>query len=445
MKQKTAIKFVAFFLLTLWTVNHNLIAALQTNHIFHTPIRTRDFFYNNKTQSSGSFFFSHAKKGFNFNEKKVSVLSLDGEYNLKEITKALDIYNNDLENNTYVNPLGKLSTDYLGRNAIYDNAVTIQTYGINISHEQRLFKDLLFFGVKLPIVHLRTHNKTVFSTKKSDPFFNDIYNNDPTKWHNIEVARRDIHQELGLQGNLWSQTSIGDCEFHLALHKAWDHVLMCKKIQLSCRLGSVAPTGIERDDDYMSSVAFGNNGHWSIYGSLGAEVELKQNLTTGILTSIVFPLSHKDLQQRIAVYEEPSYLSPLKMDIKVQSGILWSVAPYVTFENLLQGANLHIKYTYMQHTKNKLTEINHDDPVKSYLTRADGLFVDTEGLLQVKRLKEQNKWHEHYLTFEANYNPHLALKKWWYDPHFYALYNYPLGGRGAAQNYHFEFGIVLHF
>ncbi|PCI74301.1 hypothetical protein COB28_01850 [Candidatus Dependentiae bacterium] len=445
MKQNRTVKFVLFFLLILCTVSHDLVATFQINHIFHAPMRTRDFFHNDKTYTSGSFFFSHAKKGFNFNEKKVGILNLDGDYNLKVITQALDIYNNDLNNTAYINPLEKLDTNYLRRDAIYDTAATVQTYGINLSHEQRLFKDFLFCGVSLPILHLRTHNKTTFSAKKSDPFIVDIFNNDKTKWHNIEVARRDIHKELGLQGNLWSRTSAGDCEFHIALHKSWDYALMCKKIQLTCRFGAVAPTGIQRNDDYMSSVSFGNDGHWSIYNSLGIDIELKQNLTTGIFTSFVFPLGHNHKEKRIAVYEEPCYLSPLKKDLKIEPGILWSAAPYITFENLLQGANLHIKYTYMHHQKNKIAELDSDDLVKSYLQRIDGLFVDTEGIAQVKRSKKQNKWHEHYMTFEANYSPHLALKKWWYEPNFYALYNYPLGGRGAAQNYHFEFGMVLHF
>jgi hypothetical protein len=60
-------------------------------------------------------------------------------------------------------------------------------------------------------------------------------------------------------------------------------------------------------------------------------------------------------------------------------------------------------------------------------------------------LKKNGKWYDHYMTFEAMYNPAEALKKWWYDPHFYAVYNYPIGGRGAAQNHHIGLGIVLHF
>ncbi len=441
----TKLKIKNYIVLLLLVAIQQLDASFNINHVFHLPIKTKDFFQNKKTASGLGFFFSHAKKGYDYNDKKTSILNIEGEYNLKTITKALDILHSDLGEPGYINPIKNLNPLYDGRNGIYDVNSVVRTCGITLAHEQRLYQNLLFCGFSLPILYLNTLNKVTFSTKKSDSYLVNVYNTDPAAWHEIETRRRDIHQELGLKGNLWSKTSIGDCEFHLGLHKNWEHVLFCKEIQLSFRLGAVAPTGIQYEDDYISSVACGNNGHWSIYSALGFDINIKQNLHIGMLSSLVFPFARIRPQQRISIYEEPSYMSPLKKDLYIKPGMLWSLSPYITFENLLQGAHLHVKYTYLHHNKNKIKEVNTDGQIESYLTRTSGPGVTTDGILQIKRLKKNGKWYDHYMTFEAMYNPAEALKKWWYDPHFYAVYNYPIGGRGAAQNHHIGLGIVLHF
>jgi hypothetical protein len=221
--------------------------------------------------------------------------------------------------------------------------------------------------------------------------------------------------------------------------------LLCKEIQLAFRVGCLAPTGIQRDDNYLSSVSFGNEGFWNVYAVAGFYAILKQNLHVGCLTSLTVPVAKTVTNKRISLFEEPDYVSPLKKDLDIYPGVSLSVSPYVIFENLLDGIHFQIQYAYLQHSKDSISEIRVENSSASYLTREPSALVEADDLKDVRKKKKNNKWLDHYLSFEVLYNPKIALKKWWCDPHFYLLYNYPLGGRGTAFNHHVSLGMTLHF
>lgn len=413
-----------------------------SNRVMQFLVQPREFFGSKRSEAQPALFFTTASKADNRDGGDIGIPELEGQYNLKTMIQALELYNADL-GQVYTNPLEALSPTYVDKDLVYRVDGKVRSFGVMLEHDQMLYKSFVSVGFSLPILYFNTLSRTVYSQQKS----NDIFKNlTEAEFNQIEVVRRQIQEALGLGGNLWSTTGIGDLDLHATLHGYAEHRFLLKSIQASVRLGCMVPTGFKREQQYISSLPIMNDGHWGLYGTMGVNAELKQNLKLGLMMSWLWQIKRVQHDRQISVYQEATYVSPLAKNISVQPGYTFSVAPFLTLENLMDGVHFQVKYTYLRHGNDSLYDITTEDTPASYLTRGISDGITDKNLTDLRETKKRNSgWRNHYMTFQVTYDSKEAMKNWWFSPDLFASYDYPLGGRGVANNHQLTVGVGLHF
>lgn len=164
----------------------------------------------------------------------------------------------------------------------------------------------------------------------------------------LDDTRRAMHKALGLHGNHYGSSSMGDLECYLRVWNRADYILRCRRIWAGLNGGIIFPISFAREIDYPAAVPFGGDGHWGAYISGDAEFEVKEDLKCGALLR----LSKRFKQiatKRVPLGNEPYIFGVYRGKESVDPGVTFVFSPYVSMEGLRDGLGIQVQYTLTYH------------------------------------------------------------------------------------------------
>jgi hypothetical protein len=175
----------------------------------------------------------------------------------------------------------------------------------------------------------------------------------------LEDSRRSVLQQIGIYGDFSTQRGVGDIDLYVRAGKYWEYTCKFRSIQVGGRLGLLIPTGERQNIHYPSSVPFGGNGHWGIYGAVDTLFELKQDWKVGLYVRLNerFPRTQC---YRVPANSEMMNYGAVQASVKVSPRPTIVVSPYVDFECLREGLGVRLFYVLTKHWADEWRQGNKD-------------------------------------------------------------------------------------
>jgi hypothetical protein len=423
----------------------SIFSTHNTSRYFPFLERPEDYIIKERSHITPAFFVTRASSAHRGRGKECGIPELWGKYDLRDVITSLKKVKGD----SFLNPIEVergSEESWIDKSIRYKVSGKVKSRGLQVNYEQ-LLKWNFSFGAFIPLMYVYTHDKFTFYQEKSDGVIAQLR---PGELAQLDRIRRSVNEALGLHGGDWTRTGFGDLDLHARYNYHWNYELVMRRIDLAVQFGTTVPTGRRYDINYPSSVPFMGDGHWSLYLDLVSEFELKQDWKFGLMLGGAYQFNETK-KIRIPVYQEPATFSALKADVKVEPGMTFKISPYIYADNLTDGFNAHLRYTYLRHNRDKWVDTRHDPSVKSYLNQPVGAefygkpLTEEEISENKKRKKNLSLWDAHYLTFQLAYDTKEGGNKWILDPIIYAIADYNLNGNGFSKTLQVTFGIELHF
>jgi hypothetical protein len=402
------------------------------------PFIERPEFYITKKKSYiyPALFITTASTAFNRDGGNAGIPELWGIYNLKSVIESVAAVKQAQGVSNY-NPFAIEPgySDWKTKDLRFFVDGKIKSRGLILNVEQDLFKTGFSAGFFLPIMHVNTSMKYMFDRENSD---SDAQSATVSELEMLHRVRRRVHNDIGLKGCDWSKSGIGDLDVHLRWNHLFDHKLKVRSIDLNLLAGVTVPIGTRRDKDYPSSVPFMGNGHWSVYGDVVSEFELKQNWKLGMILGFMHQFEDTNLR-RLSYQSEPTIFGALVGDVEVDPGMTIKVSPYFTLENVMDGLNFQFRYTYLRHNSDTWKDKRSNKTITSFIES------DREGCGIIKNFRERlSSWRSHYLTLHMAYDSVEGMKNWLFEPKIYALFDYAFDGKGSCKTHQLTVGAELY-
>lgn len=397
-------------------------------------------------QFNADAIFSSASSAFRKDGLMKGLPELFGEYDLKEVIESLKT----VKGAGFVNPIDSVpgSSPLLKDRSIPFNIqekINAQTVALSYTH---WFADKTWFvGAWLPITQVSGVSRY---SLKARSFFNVF----PAKLTDrqkekmtyvISKIRRETHEQIGFHDNDWNGSGFGDLDIHAGYRVSMDHQFLMRSINLLPKIGLMIPSGRQRNPDNPSSIPFMGDNHFGTYFQLDSLFELKQNLRVGLLFRGLFQFS-KRKRRRIPVFKESALYSSLIGDVNVRPGVTLVASPYLILENLTDGLNFLVRYTYAHHTADSIKDVRYDKTIASYLTmKPSAGITDADVKSNIAAKKDLTKWKSHYVTLQLVYNTDNALANWKAKPTIYVKYDMPFHGSGVSKTRQITAGATFHF
>ncbi len=169
----------------------------------------------------------------------------------------------------------------------------------------------------------------------------------------LDDLRRALQQQLGICSDYCHERGISDLDIYFRFGEFWEYTCLCRSIQAGVRLGCIAPTAQQRNIHYPSSIPFGGNGHWGIYGAIDAMAELREDLKVGLYVRANKRFSRVESCQRVPIAGEPLVFGAYQGPVRVDPGVTFVFSPLVSFECLRGGFGARIAYTLTKHWRDR--------------------------------------------------------------------------------------------
>ncbi len=439
----TSLKKIIQLSLVLIIVADTVLATHMSNRYFPFIERPEDYFIKNRSHLSPAFFYvqsSHAylHDGDDSERRKVGIPEVWGDYNLQDIVKSLQAVQPGV--NPFALVPGGIDVES-AKSLRFHVEGDIKAYGVTLGYEQAGPYGLQF-GAWIPIMGIHTTQHFIFDAAKSE----GIPASGPQGTHDqylvIDEVRRKTHQLIGFNGNVYDAGGFGDLDLHVRWSGMLDHVLLMRTISGMMQLGFLTPLGVRKNNGYPSSVPFGTNGSFGLYADSAFELELKPDISVGLIGGMLWQFAdvHK---VRLSVGHEPTIYSALQSNVRIQPGFTYKVSPYLTLSNLADGLDFQVRYTYLQHFSDHWRRVGNFYPKVSGDHFKVPSYLDNPALVREK--ERLSAWTAHYVTLQLSYDSKEAMKDYVLQPTFFASADIPAAGAGIVEAYQFIIGAELHF
>ncbi len=447
-------KRFSLLILFLFISNSSVSASHNASRYFPFLERPAEYVIKGKSHVSPSLFYIKADTAFARGGGNTGVPELYGKYDLRDVIASLE----KVQGAAFVNPIEEEKGPgdaWIDKSIKFRVNGKVKALGLILNYEQafrirgqNLRWKGLSFGLSVPLMHVNTSDNFLFVEKDSDFQVQNLLDGELDQLNRI---RRKTHDELGIQGGDWIKSGVGDIDLHAGLNYNWDYKWLMRNIDLNFRLGTTIPTGANYDIDYPSSVSFMGNGHWSLYFDILPELELKQDWKIGLMLGAIYQFNNTR-NLRLPVYQEPALFSALISNVKTDPGFSVKFSPYFTAENLTDGVDFHLRYTYLRHNNDKLIDSRANPTVKSYLNQEIGTQMwEGKELTQddisnnISGKENLTRWRMNYVTLELVYDSREAGNDWILDPKVFLTYDYQFSGNGSCKTHQLTLGIQANF
>ncbi|MGZ6250918.1 MAG: hypothetical protein ACXWL2_02720 [Candidatus Chromulinivorax sp.] len=241
---------------------------------------------------------------------------------------------------------------------------------------------------------------------------------------------RTFESMVGTQDGYWHQNGPGDMTFYVRAFDVMEYAYWCRKIDRSCAVGLIVPTGVQAPMDYVAAVPFAGNGFWGWYFNPTVEIELKEDWKVGFEWRITKRFA-KTVEHRICIADESNLFAPVVGPLYINYGSTASIAPYIALENIRQGLGVMFKYTFTIH------ETDYFKDMRENKTPAANF----------KNMLKNSRWAQEYLTLQFLYD--VSFKhNWTYKPLCTLTWDIPLnalGSRGVSKTTRVAVGVMVDF
>ena len=266
----------------------------------------------------------------------------------------------------------------------------LQAQGISFCYDQAL-NDRFSLGASWLFMRVDSWNEFRFNHSSSLKIM-------PADELELELERRQMNQILGIGGPLSHQIGFGDIDLYLRYGYLEEYVSKFRRMDVGIKIGALIPSGVVRDINNPSSVPFGGDGFWGIYGTAEGEFELKEDLVVGISLR-VSKRFERIKRERVSLVLSPEPQSIIENSllygvlvapIRVNPGVTAMVSPYIKLDNVRGGLGFRLRYTLVIHEADEW----HD---------ARPIAEQTVPIPQAT-LEEKLRWASDYVSLSAFYN-----------------------------------------
>lgn len=396
-------------------------------------------------------------------EDAVGVLGVYQRFNLRDIAKSADLCSREQGLGAYIPPTLQTVPQWQGKNIVYNTQssiraqrlllaysdfISLSNYADYISKDHvikhRLMKGGSFcFGISLPLISVQSSNLYQLERYSSVA---DIQRSLPEIDEKAERLRAELFKKIGLSSNVWDHAGLGDLEVYAGLESHTEYFLRLRTFDLGVLFGCLFPTGMQRDQNYPSSLPLGLSSAsmtLQTFCNLGLKDYLNVGLTTGLV--ITRPKKH---EMRIPVYQEPAAYSPLVTEILVSPGLTTWLNPYLQIKNIANNLHVAMNYAWVWHGLDSFKNEQISSLVKSVDIRAvsDELgvtFADQSRALA--RLNESSAWRTRHLGLTLTYEPWQADKDSKLNPLLSLGCQFSYRGKNAPKMYHIYGNLTFQF
>jgi len=328
------IKKVTLFLVVLLT-SSKAFSTIYDNRYF--PFFKRPYMKKECMESrfGTSFFVFTADHAMGVHDEEVAIPRIYGDYDMSEIGKGLVLQRkpNPIRDEFQNTPLPW----------IIDQKFNAE--GMSLIWDQFLGK-YFYMGASCMFMKLHSSFAFIFDKQKSgfklsDPELSDVYD-----------SLCKVHNAIGIKGNSYNHTGFGDIDLYLRIGNIWDYLCKMKYVDAGFSLGFLAPTGKPFCLDLPSSIPFGGNDHFGMYGQLDIELGLRDDLRLLLLFRMSKRKS-KTCNRRVPVAKEHPLFGSLITPVKVDPGMTIAFAPQLWWEGLRKGFGLRVGYTLVYHSEDR--------------------------------------------------------------------------------------------
>jgi hypothetical protein len=196
-----------------------------------------------------------------------------------------------------------------------------------------------------------------------------------------------MSQFLNLEPSVWEKTGFSDLECYFRAGNVWDYTWKFRRIDAGVRLGALIPSGVRRNVNNPVSIPFGGDGRWGVYLAADCQLELKEDLSAGLLAQYNQRFSRKRTM-RIPVADEQQLFGAAVGPLLVEPDATLIFSPYVVLEGIRDGLGARAQYTVVTHFSDS--------------------FVDKRTVKNppatLNELIKRSDWTAEYITVDAFYD-----------------------------------------
>ena len=348
-------------------------------------------------------------------------------FDVRDLAKSADIYSQEMGGGSYTPDVLQLIPAWQDQSIVFNTISSIRAERITFAYSDFIsmadyasyFNDSPYkkrlveggsicFGASLPLIQVQATNSYEINRDLSLRGFVQDASTD----EKAERLRSELFQKIGLSGNVWDYPGVGDLHIYLGVQSHAEYFLRLRTLDISFLLGALLPTGMQRDQNYPSSIPLSRSAvSMTVHGNL--ELGLKDYLKVGIMTGMLLerPKHH---EMRMPVYAEPAAYSPLLMSTLVNPGLTGWLNPYFKIHNIANNVHLTVNYAYVLHGQDLFKDDRASQTVRSVLNRSvDGNPYGTTYQGQqaaYKKLHENSAWRTRHVGVALTYEPFQANK-----------------------------------
>lgn len=249
------------------------------------------------------------------------------------------------------------------------------------------------------------------------PCFQDISpvdtitpNIDSPLWQAFKLSFDAILERYNLCRSAGTEFGIGDLSCMLGYTHSHQDTTILDFVDLTFKVGIIAPTGKKRNENKLFSLAMGNNGHTGFEISFDTAFGVYEWLTIG---THINALGFLDRTAHIRIKTSPEqsgmiYLA--KEKAKISRGAILNAGAYFKADHFVYGFSALLGYSFTQQNNSTVSPCNH--MISAHIAS------DNE---QLKR------WKMHIIHSSIEYD--FSRKQWRYGPSVSLFYNKIVGGR----------------
>ncbi|MFC1841731.1 hypothetical protein ACFLYA_01545 [Candidatus Dependentiae bacterium] len=391
-------------LLLILLFSSNLFSMVYDNRffpLFKRPYTKKDDMFS---RAGTGFFVMSADRAVDVHGEEVLIPKIFGDYYQDRIGKALVLMGKK-------NPL-KGEFQNVNLPWIIDQKINAQ--GLSFVWDQHIWK-YLYAGLSFMFMRAHSNFAFIFDREESGLRLTDDELSD------LRSSLAVLHNAIGIKGHNFNTTGFGDIDCYVRLGNVWERPYKCRRVDAGLSLGFLIPTGKELCLDIPSSLPFGGNGHFGMYGQFDAEIELKEDMKL----LLMFRLSKrksKCKKRRVPIADEHPLFGALVAPVEVDPGLTLVFAPQFWWENLRKGFGLRLGYTLVYHRCDTWKDCRSQEAKEK-------IKVDT------KHVTDYSEWVSDYVNLSAYYDfydetedkcyaPVLSLT-WDWPTFFFAGKRYP--------------------
>ncbi len=358
-------------------------------------------------------FVVTSSRAFDQFDNEVGIPQLYGLYDQRDIANAIVALG-------FPNPLPAI---FQGQELPWIIDGRVQGQGIEFGYQQQL-TDLVSIGGTW--FFMRVNSRQRFTLKKSDTMTFTV-----PEQQQLDDLRRSMQLQLGLGGPNSDQFGAGDGDVYVRFGKVWDYIFKFRRIDAGGRLGLLIPMGDSMNINNPSSLPFGGNSHWGIYGAIDAEFEVKEDWKAGLLLRLNKRFA-RTCVLRMPIDKEPYVFGGVVGLARVNPGVTFAFSPYASFENIRKGLGARVQYTAEIHACDCWTDrrVNRTVPVN------------------LSRVNELSRWAADYVTLNVFYDFGKTKVKRGFDPIVTFAWDIPVSlllGRNVARTNRISLGVEYNF